>query len=305
LEAVSILRYAIFLALSTASLAASLCVVATTPDLGALAREIGGENIELTVLARPSDDPHFIEAKPSFIKALSRADVFIQTGMELEVGWAPVLLRGARNARIAPGKPGYIDASAVISPMGVPTGALDRSHGDVHAAGNPHYLLDPRAGRAVASLLRDRFSALQPVNASLFAQRYENFLQRLDEAESRWEERLAPYRGAKVVTDHDLWIYFADRFGIEIAGHLEPKPGVPPTSRHLQAIIAHMNRNNIRVIIASPYFDERHANFVARHTRARIARLAHQPVSRPGSDGYIGMIDYNVSALVVALEDSH
>jgi ABC-type Zn uptake system ZnuABC Zn-binding protein ZnuA len=291
------------LALATASAASPLRVVATTPDLGALAREIGGDDIELTVLARPGDDPHFLDAKPGFVRTVSRADVFIETGLDLEAGWAPLLLKGARNVRVMPRQLGHIDASSVIRPMGVPTGSLDRSHGDVHAAGNPHYLLDPRAGRAVASLLRDRFSVLRPERAAAFDRRHADFAQRLDEAEARWDKRLAPHRGVKLVGDHNLWMYFADRFGFEMLGYLEPKPGVPPTTRHLQRLVDMMIREGVRVIIASPYFDERHANFVARNANAKIARLAHQPGSRPGSEGYIGMIDYNVEALVAALQE--
>lgn len=281
-----------------------LRVVSTTPDLGALAREIGGDAIELTVLAKPGDDPHVLDAKPSFIRALHRADVFIQTGLELEAGWAPLLLQGARNARILPGRSGYIDASTVITPLEVPTGPLDRSHGDVHAGGNPHYLLDPRAGRAVAGLLRDRFSDLRPDRAAAFQERYADFIRRLDDEERRWDERLAAHRGAALVGDHTLWIYFADRFGFRMAEYLEPKPGIPPTTRHMQTVIEVMQREGVRVLLASPYFDERHADFVARRTGAAIARLAHQPGSRPGSEGYIGMIRHNVEALAIALDTS-
>ncbi len=290
------------LAIVASSSASPLRVVATTPDLGSLAREIGGDDIDLTVLARPGDDPHFLDAKPSFIRLMSRADVYIETGLDLEVGWAPLLLQGARNARVMPGNPGHIDASTVIDPMEVPTGPVDRSMGDVHPTGNPHYLLDPRAGRAVAGLLRDRFSALRPDRAQAFRERFADFSRRLDEAEARWDARLAPHRGAKLLGDHNLWVYFADRFGLEMAGYLEPKPGVPPTTRHLQHIIELISRERVRAIIVSPYFDQRHADFVARNTGVRIVPLAHQPGSRPSSDGYIGMIDHNVEALASALD---
>lgn len=281
--------------------AAPLLVCATTPDLGALVEEIGGEEAEVTTFAKPGDDPHFLDARPGFIRALNRADAFVETGLELEVGWAPLLLQGARNPRVAPGQPGFIDASSVIEPLEIPTTPVDRSHGDVHPGGNPHYLLAPENGRAVAALLRQRFSAIRPERASYFQARYDNFEKRLKEANQRWEATLAPYRGTAIVADHNLWPYFADAFGLRIAAFLEPKPGVPPTTRHLQEVIKQMESEQIHVVASSPFFDERHARFIAKQTGARIARLVHQPGSRPDANGYIGMIDHNVNALAEAL----
>ncbi|HMP74983.1 MAG TPA: metal ABC transporter substrate-binding protein [Kiritimatiellia bacterium] len=295
----------LFLALAflgAAAHAAPLRVCATTPDLGALVREIGGDLVEVTVFAKPGDDPHFLDARPSFIRALNQADVYVETGLELEIGWAPLLLQGARNPRVMPGRPGHIDASRAITPLGVPEGQIDRSHGDVHPGGNPHYLLDPIRGLAVAGLLRDRLITLRPEEADRIRARHDDFETRLNTALEAWIARLAPHRGTPIVIDHNLWIYFADRFNLRIAAELEPKPGVPPTTRHLQQVIEQMKADSIRVIGASPYFDERHARFVAGHTGARIARLAHQPGSRPDTGDYIAMIHHNVEALATALE---
>lgn len=281
--------------------AAPLRVCATTPDLGSLCAEIGGAAVDVMVFAKPGDDPHFIDAKPSFIRELNRADVFIQTGLELEIGWAPLLLQGARNPRLTQGQPGFIDAARAITPMDLPTGPLDRSHGDIHPGGNPHYLLDPRQGLSVARLICSSLSALRPEETAGFADRLADFERRLFAMNERWDAQMASHRGTRVVVDHNLWVYFADRFGLRIAAQLEPKPGVPPTTRHLRDVIEQMQAEQVPVIVSSPYFDERHAQFVATHTGARVARLAHQPGSRPETGDYLGMIDYNVRTLATAL----
>jgi ABC-type Zn uptake system ZnuABC Zn-binding protein ZnuA len=318
-----------------------LKVVATVPDLGSLAAEIGGDQVEVTILARGPEDAHFLEARPSFVKAASMADAFIQVGMELEVGWAPAILQNSRNARILRGAPGNIDASEAITPMGVPTGVIDRSMGDVHAAGNPHYLTDPLNGLKVAGLLAQRFSALRPESRDLFesrlaafrsrvyaamvgedlAARYdveklailfengrlESFLERQGDRGKLggWFGELSGHDGAAAVADHNLWPYFARRCGVRVEAFLEPKPGVAPTTAHLRDVIGLMRDRNIRLILASPYFDPRHAAFVAGQTGALVVPLAHQCGSRPGTDDYLAMCGYNVRALARALKEAH
>ncbi len=273
-----------------------LRVCATVPDLGDLARRIGGEHVVVTTFAKGVEDPHFVEARPSFIKALSRADVFIQIGMELEAAWADLLVQGARNPRIRPGTPAYIDASDVITPRQVPE-RVDRSMGDVHAAGNPHYLLDPENGRLVARLLAERFGALRPDLRDDFDARYATFAVELDERLARWQAVMAPWKGTAYVADHDMWSYFGERFGLEAAGFLEPKPGMQPTTRHMETVIRDMQAREIPVVITSSYYDPRHARFVMSQTAAREAPLAHQVGARPGTDDYLAMFDYNVSTL--------
>lgn len=278
-----------------------LRVCATTPDLGDLVRQVGGDEVSVTVFAKSSEDPHFIDAKPGFITQLSRADLFVETGLELEVGWVPVLLQNARNARVLPGATGYLDASAAITPLEIPTGPVDRSMGDIHAAGNPHFLLDPHSGLAVAKLLAAKLAALRPEKAPYFQGRLADFSAALEKAMKEWQDELAPYRGAKVVVDHNMWPYFADHFALTVAAYLEPKPGLAPTTRHLGEVVEKMKAEDIRVILTSPYFDQRHATFVQQHTKAHIARLAHQVGSRPGTDTYLKMIDYNVKETAAAL----
>ncbi len=311
-------------------------VCATVPELGSLAQEIGGDQVKITVFAKSQEDPHFIEAKPSFIKALSQADLFLQIGMELEIGYAPVLLQNARNSRVLFGAPGYLDCSTAISRMDVPTGPVDRSMGDVHPLGNPHYMADPLNGLLVAQLIRDRLTELRPEKKSFFDERYAMFYRKIGDGlvgeklarkyefeklaslyeggklepflkEQKeegllggWLGMMLPYHANKVVADHNLWPYFARRFGISVVGFMEPKPGISPTTSHLQSLIHQMKVEGVKVILASPYYDIRYAQFVSKNTGAKIAPLAHQVGSRPGTDNYFRMIDYNVRQLVTA-----
>jgi ABC-type Zn uptake system ZnuABC Zn-binding protein ZnuA len=314
-----------------------LRVAATVPELGSLVREIGGDQVAVTVFAKGTEDAHFVEAKPSFIKTLSEADLFLQMGLELEMGWAPVLQQNARNAKVLPGARGFLDASAAIVPLDVPTGQVDRSLGDVHSAGNPHYLLDPVNGLKVARLIRDRLIELRPERRPSFEQRYNAFRQRvgvalvgealaqkydpeklaiLDDAGKLadflntqgdagqlvgWLGLLRPYYGVKVVADHNLWPYFARRFGLSVVAFLEPKPGLPPTTKHLNEVMELMRAQRIRLALANPYFDPRAAQLVAQQTGARIVKMAHQVGARPGADDYLQMVDYNVRQLAAAL----
>ena len=314
-----------------------LNVVATVPELGSLAREIGGNQVQVTVIAKGSEDPHFVEARPSFIKAVNQADVFIQMGMEMEVGWAPVLLQQSRNPNVQPGRPGFIDTAKVISPLGVPVGTIDRSMGDVHAAGNPHYFLDPLRGLQVAQYLRDQFTTLRPAERSGFAQRYTNFRERLgnrlvgDELAtlydfeklarlfahgklvaflesqnqthllSGWLGAMAPFVGTKVVGDHDMWQYFSERFHLVIVGLMEPKPGVSPSTRHLKSLINMMKAQDVSLILTGAYYDPKHARFLAQHTSGKVAQMAHQVDARPGTGDYLSMIDYNINQFITTL----
>ena len=329
--------FAVFVFPARPLFAQPLRVCATLPELGSLFREVGGDHVSVTVFAKGTEDAHFVEAKPSFIKALSECDAYGQVGMELEIGWAPVLLREARNGKVLPGAPGYIDASTVITPLEAPSAPVDRSMGDVHPFGNPHFLLDPLNGLKVAALIRDRLGALQPSIASYITDRYNDFRQRLgadmvgdslskkydfeklallfergklsdflksqgeDAQLGGWFAALRPYHGAKVVIDHNLWPYFAERFGLQIVGTLEPKPGIPPTTAHLNEVINFMKANGVKVVLAAAYYDPRYAQFVSENTGAKVVNMAHQADARPGTDEYIAWMDYNIRQLTNAL----
>jgi ABC-type Zn uptake system ZnuABC Zn-binding protein ZnuA len=299
-----------------------LRVVASTSDLGNLAEEVGGEEVEVTALVRGPQDPHFVEPRPSFIRALHRADLFVQIGMQLEIGWAPALLRSARNPDVAPGGDGFVDASTVVAPLEVPAGPTDRSMGDVHPFGNPHYLTDPLNGLRVARLLRDRLRDLRPESAGAFASRYDAFASRLvaalvgDESTAGqdpddvaaaieaggadafvlggWLGRARAQPRLVAVQDHRLWPYFARRFGLRLTATLEPKPGIAPTTRHMALVVDRMESEGASLILSSAYFDPRHAAFVSERTGARVALMAHQVGARDGTGDYLAVIDHNV-----------
>lgn len=329
---------ALALATAPATAAEPLRVVATVPDLGDIAREVAGGDLALTVITKGPEDGHFSQPKPSFIKALSAADAFLLVGMEFEVGYAPVLLRSARNARVQPGAPGYIDASVAIEPIEIPTTAVDRSMGDVHAQGNPHYLVDPVNGLRVAALLRDRFAAIRPDQAEAFRRGYDDFARRLGtalfgatlaakydavklgrlgelgkleaflaaqgdlDALGGWLARLRPLAGTKLVEDHRMWPYFARRFGLVVFADMEPVPGVPPTTRHLQDLVERMRAADVGLVVTAPYYDPRHARFLAEATGAVVVRLAHQSGSMANTGTYLDMVDHNVAALAATVD---
>ena len=314
-----------------------LRVCATVPELGSLAEEVGGAEVTVTVFTKGTESAHFTVPKPSFIKALNACNVYVQMGLELEIGWAPALLQNARNTAILPGGPGFIDASEVISAHSVPSGPIDRSMGDIHPGGNPHYLVDPLNGLRVAGLLRERFSALRPDARERFAEHYADFRQRLGAAlvgerlSSKydfpklallaehgrlvefldgqgdtallggWLAMLRPYAGTKVVTEHDGWSYFLERFGLEVMAFLEPIPGVPPTTSHLGIVIDRMRAEGINTVLTTAYYDPRYARFVSEKTGAVVVPVAHQVGARPGTGDYLSMTDYNVKQLAAAL----
>jgi len=233
---------------------AALRVVATTEDLAALTREVGGDKVTVVGLARGYQDPHFVDPKPSFILEVSRADLLIVVGRELEIGWLPPLITSSRNAKIQVGGNGYLDASANVKILEIPTGQITRAMGDVHPQGNPHYWLDPANGRRIAQTIKDKLSQLSPADRAYFDQRYADFDKRLAAAESRWDAAMAPYKGTKVVTYHRSWPNFMERFGLNVMGYVEPKPGIPPTTSHTVDLIDEMKKGAIKIIVVEPYF---------------------------------------------------
>lgn len=281
--------------------AAPLKVVATTEDLAALAREVGGDRISVEAIARGYQDPHFVEAKPSFILKFSRADLLLVVGRELEIGWLPPLINNSRNAKIQVGAAGYLDPSANVNILELPTGQLTRAMGDVHPSGNPHYWLDPGNGRAIARAIRDRLTQLDPAGQATYAQRYADFDTRLAVAEKRWDAAMAPYKGTKVVTYHRSWPNFTDRFGLNVIGYVEPKPGVPPSPSHTLGLIEEMKRQQVKVIIIEPYFDAKTPNQIAQQTGAKVLVMAPSVGGAPNTDDYIKLFDFNIALLVSTL----
>jgi ABC-type Zn uptake system ZnuABC Zn-binding protein ZnuA len=277
--------------------AAAVKVVATTEDLAALTREVGGDRVSVDALARGYQDPHFVEPKPSFILKLHAANLLVLVGRELELGWLPPLVQQSRNAAIQPGARGYLDASLTARILEIPTGQITRAMGDVHPQGNPHYWLDPGNGRRIAKALHAKLTELSPGDGAYFAQRLADFDRRLADAEKRWDAAMAPYRGVKVVTYHRSWPNFTERFGLDVIGYVEPKPGIPPSPAHTLDLVQAMKQQGIKVIIVEPYFDLKTPTAVARDTGASVVVLAPSVGGVKEATDYIKLFDYNVNLL--------
>ncbi len=281
---------------------AQLNVITATEDLASLAQEVGGDKIKVESLARGYQDPHFVEAKPSFVLKLNKADLLIVVGRELEIGWLPVLITQSRNSKIQPGGPGYLDASQTAKILELPTGQITRAMGDVHPMGNPHYWLDPENGRRIAKAILEKFSQMDSKNASYFAQREADFEKRLTEAQARWKAAMAPYNKVKVVTYHRSWANFADAFGLDVIGYVEPKPGIPPTPQHTLDVIQAIKAQNVKVIIVEPYFDTKTPNSIAAATGAKVLVMPPSVGGVPAATDYFKLFDTDVNMLVAAIK---
>ena len=281
---------------------AAIKVIATTQDLAALVSEVGGDKVTVEALARGYQDPHFVEAKPSFVLKLHSADLLVVVGRELEIGWLPALINQSRNARIQPGSAGYLDASLTARILDVPSGQVTRAMGDVHPQGNPHYWLEPGNGRRIAQAIQKKLTEMLGGDAAYFQQRYADFDRRLSEAEARWRTALAPYKGTKVVTYHRSWPNFAEALGLQVVGNVEPKPGIPPTPSHTLNLMQEMKRQQIKIILVEPYFDLKTPNAIARDTGAKVLVLTPSVGGVKEASDYLKLFDYNVNLLISALK---
>ena len=284
------------------SLQAAVNVMASTEDLAALTREVGGDHVTVDFIGRGYQDPHFVEAKPSFILKLAKADLLVVVGRELEIGWLPPLIQQSRNARIQQGADGYLDASVTAKILDIPTGQVTRAMGDVHPLGNPHYWLDPDNGRRIAQAVLAKLAALRPPDAPYFQGRYADFDKRLAEAEKRWDAAMAPYKGLKIVTYHRSWPNFAERFGLDVIGYVEPKPGIPPSPSHTIDLIAEMKAKNVKIIFVEPYFDLKTPDSIARETGAKVLVLAPSVGAEKVITDYMKLFDYNVDLVLSAIK---
>ena len=288
------------IAATGSSAAAQIRVVATTPDLASVAREIGGDKVSVVALAKPTEDPHYVDAKPSHIVTLNRADALIEGGAELELGWLPPLLENSRNSKISAGAPGRIVASDGVKMLEIPT-SFDRSKGDVHSLGNPHFMIDPVTVRIVARNIADHFAQIDSKNAATYNGNLSRFNTKLDAKYAEWQKELAPYRGARIVTYHKDFIYFADRFGLNIVDELEPKPGIAPSPAHLAQVIGKMKAGNAKVILVQPFQNRKTAETVARQTGATVLDTPEQPGAAPNTTTYFDMMDNLVHTLAGGL----
>lgn len=279
-----------------------LNVVTTLPDLASIAREVGGDRVSVTSLAKGTEDPHFVDARPSFIRTLNQADILVEVGAELEVGWLPALVSSARNARITGAVPGHVVASRGIRLLGAPAGPVDRSAGDVHPGGNPHYNLDPANGPVIAATIADALAALDPAGADGFRANQRRFQAVVEAKLGEWTRKLAPYRGIKVVTYHRSFDYLLDRFGFELAGTIEPKPGVEPSPTHINALIPKAREAGVKLVLVEPNRPRRTAQRIAEGAGARLVVL---PIMVQGSEqatDYLRLFDYLVEQLAGALK---
>ena len=284
----------------TASAADKIRVVATIPDLKALAEEVGGKLVDVEALARGNQNAHELEVRPSLMLKLRRADILLENGLDLDT-WADVVVQGANNPNIVRGAPGRVDVSRGVQVLEVPATRVDRSMGDVHPLGNPHYSLDPGTAPVVTQNIVEAFARFAPDRRAELERNRQAFLSRLDEAMAKWSRLLGPLKGAKVVVYHPQWIYLLTRFGLSQAATLEDRPGIPASPAQVTRVIRQMKDEQIKVLIVEPWNDLKLANRVADEAGAKAVVLASMVGGVKGADTYIDAIDHNVNALAQAL----
>jgi zinc/manganese transport system substrate-binding protein len=281
-----------------------LNIVTSTSDLAALTQEVGGDKVTVGSIAKGYQDPHFVEAKPSFLLKLRKADLLISVGLDLEIGWLPPLITQSGNPRIQQGGSGYLDASQFAEVLEMPQGQVTRAMGDVHPLGNPHYWLDPDNGRRIAKGIAGKLGQMQPENAAYFQQRFDDFNKRLTAAEKRWEEQMKPYRGRKVVTYHRSFPNFAKHFGLNVIAYVEPRPGIPPTPGHTLDVIQTMKREGAKLILVEPYFDLKTPESIARAVGGKALVLPPSVGGEPEITDYFKLFDYDIAKLIQGFNDT-
>jgi zinc/manganese transport system substrate-binding protein len=279
-----------------AQAAETLNVVVTLPDLAAVAAEVGGPFIHLSCLANPAEDPHFVDPKPSFAKLLNKADLLIEGGAELEVGWLPPIVQNARNAKILPGQPGRFVASQGIQLKEVPSGPVDRSQGDVHPSGNPHYMMDPVDAAEVAMRLAGVLGRLDQAHAAEFQQNAKKFADEINKELAGWTKRMEPFKGQKVITYHKSFTYFMDRFGMELFDTIEPKPGIEPSPSHIAELIKRARGQGIKLVLIEENRPRKTPERVAHEIGAKVVILHHMPETT-GPSRYVAWIRGMIEAL--------
>ncbi len=285
----------------TGNATAAIRIITSIPDLADFTREIGGKLVEVESLATGVEDPHSLPVKPSHAAKLNRADLVIALGLDMEHAFLPALLEASHNPRIQPGKPGYLETSKGLAPLDVPK-TLSKSEGDQHAQGNPHYNLDPVQGRRIVGNIADHLAQHWPQHADAFRAGRDAYLAKLDAKITAWQALAAPLKGAKFVSYHNHWPYFAARYGLTFAGTIELRPGVEPTPRHIVELVARMKADQVKLVVREPQFSEKTPNQVAAQAGAKIAKLAIMVGGVPEAKTYLDLIDYNLRTLVKAAQ---
>jgi zinc/manganese transport system substrate-binding protein len=288
-------------AMAAAPALADLKVATSLTDLASVAQYVGGKHVTAQSLCRGYEDPHFVPAKPSLMKAIQHADVFVSTGLELDGGWLPLVLPGSRNPRIQPGTKGFVDASQGVDVLEKPVGTVSRAEGDIHPLGNPHYYLDPKALEVVANHLAEVFSRLDPTNAADYRENAKKFTERMEASLKKWEEQMEPYKGAGIVPYHKNFIYFIERFGLKEFGNVEPKPGIPPTPRHIAELAEAMKGAGVKVVVYEPYYKADAASEVAKRAGGTAVEVATEVSGLPGTEDVFSKFDVLVSSIAGAL----
>ena len=299
---ITILSAAIVICFCAPAQAKKLNVVTATTDMVALAQEVGGDRISVESIAKGYQDPHFVEAKPSFLLKLRQADLLITVGLQLEIGWLPPLITQSGNGRIQVGAGGYLDASQFAEILEIPTGPVTRAMGDVHPLGNPHYWLDPDNGRRVAKGIAGKLGELDPSDASYFQERFQDFDKRLSAAEQKWDSEMAAYHGRKVVTYHNSLTNFAKHFHLNVIGYVEPRPGIPPSPSHTLDLIGLMKRENCKLVLVEPYFDLKTPNSVGAATGGKVLVYLPSVGGEKQVTNYFQLFDYDIELMTKAFQ---
>jgi zinc/manganese transport system substrate-binding protein len=294
------MRILIALLMLSGSAQAKVQVVTTIETFADLARRVGGDRVEVQALSRGYMDPHFVEPKPNLVLALNRADLLVHVGLELEIGWLPPLVLGARNENIQPGATGNLDASSSIPVLDVPSTRVDRSMGDIHPSGNPHYWVPPDNALIVAQEIAKRLMALDPSGRDTYERNLKGFASALQARRAEWEKQAAPLRGMKVVTYHKSWSYLSKWLGLVEEGYLEPKPGIPPSPSHVASLIAAMRQNGVKILIMESFYPRNTAELVTQKSGARLVVLPSDVGADKSVGDYFALVDQVVGKLLSA-----
>lgn len=289
------------LTVMTLPASARIRVITSAPNLADIAQQIGGDLVTVTSLARPTEDIHFVEPRPSFVVKLREADVVVIYGMDFDM-WMRPLIDNARNKKIAKGGPGYVDASVGIRKREVPKGRVDMSMGEVHPLGNPHYLLDPENAKIVARNILGGLIRVSPGNEDALRANYNKYVSALENAIAKWDAAMDACKGKPVVTYHKSWIYFTGRYGLEEAGTVEPKPGIPPSPSHVSRLIQSMKQNKVKALLMETFYPRKFPDLISKQTGARVVVLPYEAGAVKGADTYIEMMDYIIRRVSDALQ---
>ena len=298
----SSLSVAVLLAAIASPARAAVNVVTTTEGLAAVVREVGGDRVKVTALSRGIQDPHFVDANPSLAVKLRNADLLVDVGMDLEIGWLPPLVIQSRNSAILPGGARRLTAAAAVPPMDLPTGPVDRSQGDIHPSGNPHFLVDPRRVQLVAAAIAARLAEIDPGGAAAYTDRLRAFRAKVAAAEKGWKAQLAPVAGRSVITQHKTLTYLLDWAGMTAAGYLEPRPGVAPPPSHVASLAATVRSAGVKGVLVENYYDRRSADQLRDLTGVKVIVIPGDVGGTKDASDWVSFVDVLVRALVQAVQ---